>query len=146
MEIIPVYFRGGSLPLRPRAKVPAYPLCGGSTPATPPNFCRTILVEFSLLIFLCLKQYIIPCSARPIGSDGLPRICSASRPGLRVPTRLSWFPIAPALTKTKASRGWFFAAHFRGFCARCLRTSGPPLHKLCRQNPCIGPNIRSRFR
>jgi hypothetical protein len=71
----------------------------------------------------------------------LPRICPALRPRLRVPTRLSWFPVAPALTKTKASYNWFFVAHSRGFCARCLRTSGPPLHKLCRQSPC-----KTRFR
>jgi hypothetical protein len=41
MEIISVYFKGEVSPYG-WAKVPAYPLCGGFAPATPPNFCRSI--------------------------------------------------------------------------------------------------------
>jgi hypothetical protein len=40
---------------------------------------------------------------------------------LRLPTRLSWFAVAPVQSKTKAPCNWFFVALSRGFCTRCLR-------------------------
>jgi hypothetical protein len=51
------YFKGEVSPYG-WAKVPAYPLCGGSAPATPPHFCQSILMEFCLMIFSCQKEYI----------------------------------------------------------------------------------------
>jgi hypothetical protein len=58
-------------------------------------------------------------------------------------------PVLAPLTfkaQVKASRIRCFEVQSCGFCTRCLRTSGPPLHKLCRQSPCIGPLVRTRFR
>jgi hypothetical protein len=53
-----VYFKGEVSPCG-WAKVPAYPLCGCSAPATPPQFAGQFPVEFCLVMFLCLKEYII---------------------------------------------------------------------------------------
>jgi hypothetical protein len=80
-------------------------------------------------------------------SDPLPRASGF----LRFPACAARFPFAPTQATVKASRVRFFEVHSRGFCTRCLRTSGPPLHKLCRQSPCIGlksdgPLVRTRFR
>jgi hypothetical protein len=47
-------------------------------------------------------------------------MCPALQPRLRFPTRVSWFPVAPALTKTKASSLGFSRFFSRGFCTRCL--------------------------
>jgi hypothetical protein len=90
------YGGGGSLPLRPHT-VAGYPLYGGQPPVTPPppplaiyyrvsrsatgapdsgkplsrlvrTFAKQFLVEFCLVIFLCLKEYI-SCADRK-SADG----------------------------------------------------------------------------